>query len=59
MMRAMISEHLALTTQEAVAHLQGRWTADIAAYDTVRAEILDTAHGLADGIIAQFPARLR
>jgi hypothetical protein len=53
----MMNTHLKLTTTEAVAHLQRRWRADIAAYDRVRAEILMMAHTLADGIAKQFPAR--
>jgi hypothetical protein len=55
--RKMMETHLKLTTNEAVAHLQGKWRADIAAYDKVRAEILMMAHTLADGIVAQFPGR--
>jgi hypothetical protein len=51
----MMNMHLMLTTDEAVAHLQGKWSADIAAYDKVRAEILLMADSLANGIIAQFP----
>jgi hypothetical protein len=35
-----MSKHLALTTQEAVARLQGRWAADVAAYDQVQHHIL-------------------
>jgi hypothetical protein len=54
---AMMSNHLRLTTAEAVAHLKGQWEADIAAYDQVRTEILMMADSLAKGIIAQFPAR--
>jgi hypothetical protein len=53
----MMLTHLDLTTNEAVAHLQGKWTADIAAYDAVRAEILMMADTLANGIVTQFPAR--
>jgi len=53
----MMDHHLALTTEEAVAHLKGRWSADIAAYDKVRKEILMMADSLATGIIAQFPAK--
>jgi hypothetical protein len=56
-MTSMMDRHLALTTKEAVAHLEGKWQADIAAYDQVRSEILMMANSLADGIIAQFPAR--
>jgi len=53
----MMNMHLMLTTDEAVAHLQGKWSADIAAYDKVRAEILMMADALANGIITQFPER--
>ena len=56
-MTKMMNTHLRLTTNEAAAHLQGRWQASIASYDQVRAEILMMADMLADGIVAQFPAR--
>lgn len=49
--------HLKLTTEEAVAHLQGKWAADVAAYDRVHVHILHMSDVLADGIVAQFPAR--
>ena len=51
--------HLALTTEEAVAHLQGNWEADVAAYDRVHLHILHMSDFLADGIVAQFPGRFR
>jgi hypothetical protein len=54
---SMMNDHLRLTTDEAVAHLRGRWSADIAAYDRVRSEILMMADSLANGIVAQFPSR--
>ena len=57
MMRAMMKQHLALTTNEAVARLQGKWAADVAAYDQVHAEILRMSAMLSDGIIRQFAAR--
>jgi len=57
MMRAMMKQHLALTTNEAVARLQGKWAADVAAYDQVHAEILHMSAMLSDGIIRQFAAR--
>jgi hypothetical protein len=57
MMRAMMKQHLALTTKEAVARLQGNWAADVAAYDQVHAEILHMSAMLSDGIIRQFSAR--
>jgi hypothetical protein len=57
MMRTMMKRHLALTTNEAVARLQGNWTADVRAYDQVHAEILDMSHMLSSGIVRQFPSR--
>ena len=56
-MTSMMNVHLALTTQEAVARLQGKWTADIAAFDHVQDEILEMSHMLTAGIVAQFPNR--
>jgi hypothetical protein len=56
-MTSMMNVHLALTTQEAVARLQGRWQADAAAFDHVQDEILEMSHMLSSGIVAQFPAR--
>jgi hypothetical protein len=54
---AMMKDHLDLTLAEAVARLQGRYAADIAAYDRVHAEILSMADMLSEGLIAQFPSR--
>lgn len=56
-MRAMMQDHLDNTLAEAVAHLNGDWSADIAAYDTVRQQILAMADMLSAGIIGQFPAQ--
>ena len=56
-MTSMMDTHLALTTNEAVAHLERKWKADIAAYDGVRSEILMMADSLANGIVAQVPSR--
>jgi hypothetical protein len=56
-MNTMMKNHLALTTKEAVSRLQGKWAADVVAYDHVHLEILNMSHMLATGIIAQFPER--
>ena len=56
-MKAEMSKHLALTTQEAVARIQGRWAADVAAYDQVHHHILHMSDLLADGLVKQFPNR--
>ena len=58
-MKEMMHRHLDLTTQEAVARLQGNWSADVAAYDKVYGQILQMADMLSEGIIKQFPARFR
>ena len=57
MTNRMMRQHLALTTKEAVARLQGNWSADVAAYDQVHAEILEMAGMLSSAIIRQFPNR--
>ena len=57
MTRTMMKQHLALTTKEAAARLQGNWSADVRAYDQVHAEILSMSHMLSNGIIRQFPNR--
>ena len=57
MMDSMMKQHLQLTTAEAVARLQGHWSADVAAYDRVHHEILDMADMLSSGIVAQFPEK--
>ena len=58
-MKAEMHRHLDLTTEEAVARLQGNWTADVAAYDKVHRHILHMSDVLANGITKQFPARFR
>ena len=56
-MKSMLQSHLALTTQEVVARLQGKWNADVRAYDAIVTQALGMADMLSDGIIHQFPAR--
>ena len=58
-MKAEMHRHLVLTTEEAVARLQGNWAADVAAYDKVNNHILHMSDMLANGIVKQFPARFR
>ena len=57
--RAMLNEHLRLTTDEVVARLQGKWAADVAAYDRIHHHALGMADTLSAGLVAQFPARFR
>jgi hypothetical protein len=57
--RAMLNEHLRLTTAEAVARLQGDWAADVAAYDRIHRHALGMADTLSAGLVRQFPGRFR
>jgi hypothetical protein len=56
-MKAMLYEHLDLTTAEVVARLQGDWAADVAAYDAIHVQALKMADELSTGIVEQFPRR--
>jgi hypothetical protein len=53
----LLSLHLKLTKDEAVARLTGDWAADVKAFDDIFNEILVLADALHDGIVAQFPNR--
>jgi len=57
-MRAMMHDHLKLTTNEVVARLHGDWAGDVAAYDAVHEQILKMADMLAMGIANQFPGKV-
>jgi hypothetical protein len=58
-MKAELRRHLKLTTEEAVARLQGNWQADVAAYDEIHHHALHLSDLLSAGIIKQFPSRFR
>jgi hypothetical protein len=58
-MKAEMATHLRLTTEEAVARLQGNWTADVAAYDKIHRHILHMSDLLSEGLIKQFPKRFQ
>ena len=58
-MKAELSTHLRLTTEEAVARLQSRWQADVAAYDKIHVHALHMSDLLTAGIVKQFPSRFR
>ena len=58
-MKAMMQDHLRLTTNEVVARLQHRWAADVRAYDQIHLQILHMADMLSEGLIQQFPNRFQ
>jgi hypothetical protein len=58
-LKAMLHEHLALTTDEVVGRLKKDWAADIAAYDKGHQHILKMADALSEGIAKQFPEKLK
>lgn len=57
--KAMMREHLELTTAEVKARLDKDWDADIAAYEKVREQALHMADMLSDGIARQFPDKVK
>ena len=58
-MKAMMHDHLRLTTDEVVARLQGNWGADVRAYDRIHRQILHMSDMLSSGLVKQFPKRFR
>jgi hypothetical protein len=55
--KAMLHDHLRLTTDEVLARLTQNWTADVKAYDQIHRQALHMADMLSAGIIGQFPNR--
>lgn len=53
----LLSLHLKLTKEFAVARLEERWDDAIQSYDDILVEITTLADALADAIVAQFPDR--
>jgi len=58
-MKAMMHDHLRLTTGEVVARLQRNWAADVRAYDRIHRQALHMADMLSTGLVRQFPSRFR
>jgi hypothetical protein len=56
-MKAMLRTYLGLTTQEVVARLQRKWSADVRVYDAIQRQALGMADMLSDGLVTQFSAR--
>jgi hypothetical protein len=54
----MLNQHLALTTQEAVARLQQKWSDDTVAFDRIFSQAMQMADALTDGIAKQFPTKV-
>jgi hypothetical protein len=57
-LQTMLNEHLSLTTQEAQARIQKRWTDDTSLFDRIFDQALMMADALTDGIVKQFPAKV-
>ena len=55
----LLSLHLKLTKDEAVARLTADWDADVKAFDDIFTEIMVLADALHDGLVAQFPEKFR
>jgi hypothetical protein len=57
--KAMLHEHLSLTTDEAKAQLEGRYADSVADYDKIEAQALMMADTLTNGIEAKFPTKFQ
>ncbi len=56
-MRAMMQEHLKLTTDETVTRLKGDWKGNIMASDKALDQAMSMADMLSDGLVAKFPEK--
>jgi len=52
---AMMNEHLALTTREAMDRLNRNWSDDVVTFDSIFNQAMMMADTLSNGIVAQFP----
>jgi hypothetical protein len=57
-LRAMMSRHLELVTDQVKARIKRDWEADLTAYDAGYGHILAMADAMAGGIAKQFPAKV-
>jgi hypothetical protein len=55
----LLSLHLKITKEEAVARLTGKWEEDIQKFDEIYTEIMVLADALSDGIVKQFPDKFK
>lgn len=53
----LLSLHLKITKEEAVARLTGKWEEDIQKFDEIYTEIMVLSDALSDGIVKQFPEK--
>jgi hypothetical protein len=53
--KTMLHQHLAMTKDEAVARIAGRYARDAAIYDDIEQQALDMADAMTAGIVEQFP----
>ncbi len=55
----LLSLHLKITKEEAIARLNGKWEEDIQKFDEIYTEIMVLADALSDGIVKQFPEKFK
>ncbi len=55
----LLSLHLKITKEEAVARINKKWEEDIKKFDEIYTEIMVLADALADGVVKQFPDKFK